>query len=75
MRENGGHLRHPRLEFDARIPVTQGGTHSLDNTWMICVGEGSCKCHETKTAQEGGGYRSKGRRTADPRPTSRIIWE
>ena len=65
---------HGRLQCDHRIPVSQGGGHQLGNLAMLCVGAGSCRCHEKKTATEGGGYR--GRRAAgaadpEPRPSTR----
>jgi 5-methylcytosine-specific restriction endonuclease McrA len=72
--EDCGHP-HGRLQCDHIIPVSQGGGHQLANLAMRCVGEGSCKCHERKTAQEGGGYRSK--RDAgqiDPAPRPRTNW-
>lgn len=66
--------RHPhsRLQCDHVIPVTQGGTHKLDNLRMLCAGQGTCKCHEKKTAREGGGYRA--RNTPDPDPRPRTAW-
>lgn len=70
--EQCGH-RHARLQCDHRIPVSQGGGHSLANLRMLCAGPGSCRCHEKKTAQEGGGYRSSGR-AADPDCTPRTLW-
>jgi len=65
--------RHARLQCDHRIPVTQGGNHGLANLQILCVGDGSCQCHEKKTAQEGGGFRSRSRR-ADPEPRPRTTW-
>lgn len=65
--------RHDRLQCDHVIPVSQGGGHSLANLTMRCAGPGSCKCHERKTAQEGGGYRNPNR-NADPRPRPRTQW-
>lgn len=74
--EDCGH-RH-KTQCDHVIPRTQGGTHAIENLMMRCVGEGTCKCHEKKTAQEGGGYRSqanRGNRTPrDPRPRPRTNW-
>jgi HNH endonuclease len=66
--------RHPhsRLQCDHVIPVSQGGTHDLANLHMLCAGPGTCLCHEKKTAQEGGGFRSKG--PADPAPQPRTAW-
>ena len=67
------HHRHPRLQCDHVIPVSQGGGHALANLRMLCAGPGSCRCHEAKTATEGGGYRGA-RRPADPDPLSRTAW-
>jgi len=66
--------RHPhgRLECDHVIPVSQDGTHDLANLQMLCAGGGSCRCHERKTAQEGGGFRSDS--PADPAPQPRTAW-
>lgn len=68
--------RHAKLQCDHVIPHAQGGGHSLGNLKMLCAGDGSCKCHERKTAQEGGGYRvSRGQRAAaDPQPRPRTRW-
>ena len=63
--------RHPRLEFDAAIPVRQGGDHSQGNGRMLCKGPGTCQCHDRKTAREGGGYR---RAASDPAPAVRTKW-
>jgi 5-methylcytosine-specific restriction endonuclease McrA len=72
--EQCGH-RHP-TQCDHVIPVTRGGGHGLANLRMLCAGEGTCKCHEAKTAQEGGGYRaSRGRQAPrDPQPRPRTKW-
>ncbi len=66
--------RHPhgRLQCDHVIPVSKGGTHDLANLQMLCAGDGSCLCHERKTATEGGGYRSHA--PADPQPQPRTAW-
>ena len=56
----GCHCRHDRLQCDHITPVTKGGTHHLDNLRMLCTGDGTCRCHEHKTATEGGGYRQQG---------------
>lgn len=63
--------RHPQLQCDHDTPVSQGGTHDLANLKMRCVGDGSCKCHERKTSQEGNAGR---RRTHDPLPQPRTRW-
>lgn len=75
-----GH-RHDRLECDHIIPRTKGGTHAIDNLRMLCKGDGTCRCHETKTAQEGGGFRQPAgpgadgsRAPRDPRPRPRTKW-
>jgi HNH endonuclease len=68
--EQCGH-RH-RTQCDHVIPVSQGGTHDLANLKMLCAGDRSCKCHERKTAAEGGGFRSK--RKPNPDPVSRTQW-
>lgn len=69
------HCQHPhgRLECDHIIPVTQGGTHALANLRMLCKGPGTCRCHERKTATEGGGYRQS-HAAADPAPAVRGWW-
>lgn len=64
--EECGH-RHDRLQCDHIIPHSQGGGHELANLMMRCAGEGTCKCHEKKTAQEGGGFRKPGG-DSQPRP-------
>lgn len=48
-----------RVQVDHIIPVTQHGTHHLDNLRVLCK-----RCHDKKTAQEGGGFRKPGRRGA-----------
>lgn len=78
-RQAGGRCeqcRHPhgRLQCDHAIPVTQGGTHALANLRMLCAGQGTCRCHEKKTAQEGGGYRSGNAAEGDPEPRPRTAW-
>jgi 5-methylcytosine-specific restriction endonuclease McrA len=74
--EECGHSH--RTQCDHAVPVTQGGSHHHSNLRMLCAGEGTCKCHERKTAQEGGGYRNpanRGRKTAgDPEPVRRTNW-
>jgi hypothetical protein len=67
--------RHPRLQCDHVVPTTQNGTHHLDNLRMLCAGAGSCRCHERKTATEGGGFRQRGRVSAeDPPVQARTAW-
>ncbi len=60
-----------RVQCDHVIPVSQGGTHHLENLRDACHSH-----HARKTAQEGGGYRSRRRRTtaADPALTTRTKW-
>lgn len=66
-----GH-RHARLQCDHVIPVSQGGTHAVANLRMTCTGPGTCRCHERKTATEGGGYRNP--KPADPDPRPGTVW-
>lgn len=67
----GCHHQHPRLQCDHRNHTGHGPPdHSLGNLQMLCVGEGSCKCHERKTADEGSGYRQP----ADPPAQPRTRW-
>lgn len=74
--EQCGHM-HP-TQCDHVIPRTQGGTHAIENLMMKCTGEGTCKCHEKKTAGEGGGFRNRANRGSraprDPRPSPRTKW-
>jgi 5-methylcytosine-specific restriction endonuclease McrA len=72
--EQCGH-RHP-TQCDHIIPASQGGSHALANLRMLCAGDGTCKCHEAKTAQEGGGFRngSSTRTPGDPQPRPRTNW-
>lgn len=68
------HHRH-RTQCDHVIPRSRGGGHAVSNLQMLCHGEGTCKCHEAKTAAEGGGFRlghTKIKR--DPRPRPRTTW-
>lgn len=61
-----------RVQCDHNTPVSQGGTHHLENLVMRCH-----KHHSRKTAQEGGGYRQRGRRSqreTDPALTTRTKW-
>jgi 5-methylcytosine-specific restriction endonuclease McrA len=60
-----------RTSVDHIIPVTQGGTHHLDNLRVLCKPH-----HLQKTAQEGKGYRKPGRRTPrkDPVLVTRTKW-
>lgn len=62
--------RRARLQCDHIIPITQGGTHHVDNLMALCSGPGSC--HARKTAGEGGGYRA--RQPADPPHQPRTKW-
>lgn len=68
--------RHGRLQCDHVIPRSQGGGHEPENLRMLCAGDGTCKCHERKTAGEGGGWRrnSPTRAPRDPKPTPRTKW-
>lgn len=72
------HHRHPKLQCDHITPTTKGGTHNLENLQILCAGDGSCKCHERKTAQEGGGFRQAGNRgnttEKDPPLQARTKW-
>ena len=59
-----------RVQVDHKVPVSQGGTHHLDNLQVLCEG-----CHKAKTATEGGGYRSRSsRQQADPDPRPTTAW-
>jgi 5-methylcytosine-specific restriction endonuclease McrA len=59
-----------RVQCDHVIPVTQGGTHNIENLRDTCHAH-----HAAKTAQEGGGYRRKGRRAVeDPPAQPRTRW-
>lgn len=60
-----------RCQVDHIIPVSQHGTHHLDNLRVLCKPH-----HDEKTAQEGGGYRRRGRRgpEADPPLQGRTNW-
>lgn len=60
--------RHDRLQCDH---IVHGGSHNPSNLQMLCVGVGSCRCHEKKTAGEGGGGRLK---KATPSPKPKPIW-
>ena len=76
LRQAGGRCqrcgkRTTRLATDHIIPVSQGGTHHLDNLMVLCTGPGSC--HARKTAQEGGGDRN-GNQAADPELQQRTAW-
>ena len=62
--------KHPKLECDHVIPVSQGGGHDQANLRMVCKGS-ACQCHEKKTAQESNGYRRAAR---DPAPVPRTQW-
>jgi hypothetical protein len=70
----GCHHRHPRLQCDHRRNTGNGPPdHSLANLQMLCAGGGSCRCHEKKTAQEGGGYRNR-KPHDDPPLQQRTTW-
>lgn len=59
-----------RVQCDHIIPVSQGGTHSLENLRDICKPH-----HDRKSATEGGGYRQRGRAAAeDPECRPRTSW-
>lgn len=64
-----------RVQCDHIIPVTQGGTHHLDNLRILCA-----RHHRQKTAQEGRGYRANRnrrfgrRREEDPPLAARTQW-
>lgn len=53
-----------RVSVDHITPVSQGGTHHLDNLRVLCRPH-----HQAKTATEGGGFR-----TADPPLQQRTRW-
>lgn len=62
-----------RVQVDHIIPLSQHGTHHLDNLRAICR-----RHHQQKSAQEGKGYRASGRRArkreSDPVLTTRTKW-
>jgi hypothetical protein len=63
-----------RVQCDHNTPVSQGGTHHLDNLVMRCF-----RHHAEKTAQEGKGYRKGGgwgrrKRESDPVLATRTRW-
>jgi len=59
------------VSVDHITPVSQGGTHHLDNLSVKCA-----RHHRQKTAQEGRGYRRKGPRPPrkDPPVEPRTQW-
>lgn len=59
------------LQTDHIIPASEGGGPEVRNLRAICGGPGSC--HAAITAQQGGGYRRRSRRT-DPEFTPRTLW-
>lgn len=59
-----------RISVDHITPVSQGGTHHLDNLRVLCKPH-----HLQKTAQEGRGYRNGNRpAVADPPLRTRTTW-
>jgi hypothetical protein len=73
----GCHHKHARLQCDHVVNTASTGTpdHSAGNLQMLCAGPGSCRCHERKTAQEGGGWRNGSTRVmADPDCAPRTRW-
>ena len=87
LRRAGGKCEHPgatgrpcgstdHVQVDHVKPVSQGGTHHLDNLRVLCRAH-----HLAKTAQEGKGYRAAGRQgkgfrrqAEDPSLTRRTQW-
>jgi HNH endonuclease len=69
----GCHHPHGRLQCDHIVNYAVSRSHALANLQMLCVGAGSCRCHEKKTAQEGGGFRN-GQRATDPGLETRTAW-
>lgn len=57
-----------RVQCDHDTPVSQGGTHHLANLKILCR-----RHHQAKTAQEGGGYRQKGRRGVKTQPDPVLV--
>lgn len=60
-----------RAQVDHIKPVSQGGTHHLDNLRVLCKPH-----HDAKTAQEGGGYRARNSSSgeSDPPLQERTKW-
>lgn len=59
-----------RVQCDHIIPVSQGGTHNVENLRDSCF-----RHHAAKTATEGGGFRQRGRAAAeDPPARPRTQW-
>lgn len=63
-----------RCQVDHIVPVTQHGTHHLENLRVLCKPH-----HDKKTAQEGGGFRKAGNRGGraqkeDPALQARTKW-
>ena len=58
-----------RISVDHITPLSQGGTHHLDNLRVLCR-----PCHLAKTAREGGGRRSRRSPATDPPVQARTAW-
>lgn len=62
-----------RVQVDHIVPVSQNGTHHLDNLRVLCS-----RHHAEKTAQEGKGYRRNNGRSRrppeDPPLAARTKW-
>lgn len=57
-----------RCQVDHITPISQHGTHHLDNLRVLCGFH-----HAEKTAQEGGGFR-RGKPKSDPPLQQRTAW-
>ena len=58
-----------RCQVDHITPVSQGGTHHVDNLRVLCAFH-----HRAKTAQEGKGYRGGRKPESDPVLQVRTRW-